>query len=220
MNANVSARVVVSYAGWSATEAVRRLLELVLATVGLIVSLPLLIGIGLAIRVDSPGPIVFRQRRIGRGGRHFDFYKFRTMKVNARELYPELYAYDYDDQQIQSMCFKYIEDPRLTRTGSFLRRSSLDELPNLWNVLRGDIALVGPRPEIPEMLRYYNADQLRKFSVKPGVTGLAQVRGRGLLTFQETIKQDVEYVDNRSLSFDLKILGATAVEVLRLRGAF
>jgi lipopolysaccharide/colanic/teichoic acid biosynthesis glycosyltransferase len=220
MSVQVSARAPGIDATNPATDVGRRLLDLVLGTITLVLAAPFIIAIAIAIRIDSPGPAVFRQVRVGRGGREFRFYKFRTMKVNARELYPELYRYRYDEQQIQSMCFKYIHDPRLTRVGAVLRRISLDELPNLWNVLRGDITLVGPRPEIPEMLPYYTNEQLRKFSVKPGVTGLAQVRGRGLLTFQDTIQQDLAYVDSRSWKLDLKILAATVLEVVRLRGAF
>jgi lipopolysaccharide/colanic/teichoic acid biosynthesis glycosyltransferase len=142
------------------------------------------------------------------------------MHVDARERFPELYAYNYGDEQIQTLKFKIDDDPRVTRVGRWLRQTSLDELPNLWNVLVGDITLVGPRPEIPEMSRYYTREQQRKFLVPPGVTGLAQIRGRGQLTFQETVACDVEYVERRSLWFNLHILWRTFVVVILRRGAF
>jgi len=161
------------------------------------------------IRLDSPGPAVFRHERVSRGAGTFRFAKFRTMYVDARERFPELYAYSYSDDDIQSMKFKLPQDPRLTRVGRWLRRTSLDELPNLFNVLLGHMTLVGPRPEIPEMVRYYTPQQLVKFSVKPGLTGLAQTRGRNILTFQQTLSADLEYVSTRSLTLDIRILVRT-----------
>ena len=199
---------------------VKRLLDLTFGVVLSLLSLPLIALIGILIRLDSPGPIVFRQVRIGRGGVPFRFYKFRTMYVDARERFPELYAYQYDDETIKTMRFKLLDDPRLTRVGRRLRRTSLDELPNLWNVLTGDISLVGPRPEIPQMLRYYTPAQLQKFAVKPGVTGLAQIGGRGLLSLQDTIAEDLRYVESCGFWTDLRILSRTAVEVVRRQGAF
>jgi len=160
------------------------------------------------------------RRRVVIVGRPFVFCKFRTMHVDARQQFPELYRYQYSAEQIQSMKFKIGDDPRLTRFGAWLRRTSLDELPNLWNVLMGDMTLVGPRPEIPEMSPYYTPDQQRKFSVPAGVTGLAQVNSRGHLTFQKTVALDCEYVDSRSLWNDLKILWRTAIKVLANDGAF
>jgi len=202
------------------SELATRVVGVVVSVVGLIVCAPLLLLLALAIKLDSPGPAIFRQQRVGQGGRLFTFYKFRTMLVDAAERYPELYAYEYSDDEVQCMYFKVLHDPRLTRFGRYLRRTSLDELPNLFSVLTGDITLVGPRPELPEMLRYYSAEQLAKFSVKPGVTGLAQVTGRGVLRFQETIAADLEYCRRRSFWFDMMILGRT-VKVVALRaGAF
>ena len=201
-------------------QAVKRLIDLVVAIPLAVIALPFVVLIAILIRLDSPGPVIFRQWRLGKGGKPFRFYKFRTMYVDARERFPQLYEYRYDAETVKTMRFKLMRDPRLTRVGLHLRRTSLDELPNLWNVVTGDISLVGPRPEIPEMLRYYEPWQLQKFSVKPGVSGLAQVRGRGLLTLQRTITEDVSYVQKRSLALDLKILGQTAVEVVRRQGAF
>jgi lipopolysaccharide/colanic/teichoic acid biosynthesis glycosyltransferase len=198
----------------------RRATDLVLGALLGMVLLPVALLIAWAIRLDSPGPVLFRQRRVGRGGRPFWFYKFRTMHVDARERYPELYRYRYQPQQIATMYFKVIDDPRLTRFGRHLRRTSLDEIPNFINVLRGDMTLVGPRPELPEMVSYYRPEQMPKFSVTPGLTGLAQVSGRGILRFQETIAADLDYVRRRSYWLDLVIVARTVDAVVRRVGAF
>ncbi len=227
-----------------------RMFNIVFAVAVLTLSLPLMIVIAVMIKVDSPGPVLFRQTRIGINrrsyrdrrthsssgqyperrrndrrsedylGAPFKFYKFRTMKVNARELYPELYAYSYSSEEIKQLYFKIQDDPRLTRVGRWLRKSSLDELPNFLNVLKGDIVLVGPRPEIPEMSKYYYGTYKSKFSVKPGVTGLAQVEGRGSLKFYETARCDIEYVQKRSIPYDIVILLKTICSIIVGRGAF
>jgi lipopolysaccharide/colanic/teichoic acid biosynthesis glycosyltransferase len=185
-----------------------------------VIALPPMLLVAVLIRLDSDGPILFRQTRVGQFGRPFTFYKFRTMWVDARERFPELYSYVYTDQQIKTMYFKLIDDPRLTPFGRALRKTSLDELPNLINVIRGEMSLVGPRPEIPEMLPYYDTHQLRKFSLKPGITGIAQVSGRGLLTFQETIAADLQHCEQRSPWFDVLILLRTMKCVALRIGAF
>jgi len=224
----------------------RRAIDVAFAGTVLIVSAPVMATIAILIRLDSPGPALFRQVRMTRcrrgtgssdarptarrsiadrrrtrmAGRPFRFTKFRTMYVDARERFPELYAYEYDEDEIEQMRFKIEDDPRLTRVGRWLRKTSLDELPNFWNVLRGEMTLVGPRPEIPEMSRYYHDKDLRKFSVQAGVTGPAQVCGRGHLRFRETVAFDCAYVDTRSLSSDLTLLVRTIVAVVTRRGAF
>lgn len=220
---------------------VRRLLDIVISLSALIVAAPVMLAIAIIIRLDSPGPALFRQvrmtkdrrnrrslsvaiegperRRVLYAGRPFKFLKFRTMYVDAKERFPELYAYQYSDEEIQTIKFKVSDDPRVTRVGRWLRKTSLDELPNFWNVLVGDMTLCGPRPEIPEMSPYYSHDQLRKFQVQAGLTGPAQVGGRGDLTFQETVDMDAQYVDSRSLKGDLKILWQTVVAVIKQRGA-
>jgi lipopolysaccharide/colanic/teichoic acid biosynthesis glycosyltransferase len=200
--------------------AVKRAVDILVGVLGLVVTLPLMLILAIIIRLDSPGPIIFRQYRLGENGQPFRFYKFRTMWVDARERHPELYAYRYSDTQIRSMYFKVLDDPRLTRFGAHLRKTSLDELPNLLNVVLGDMTLVGPRPELPEMLAYYTQQQLMKFSVKPGVTGLAQVTGRAVLRFQETIASDLEYCARRSLRFDFLILCRTVTTIIQRVGAF
>jgi lipopolysaccharide/colanic/teichoic acid biosynthesis glycosyltransferase len=200
--------------------AVKRAVDIVVGVFGLAVGLPIMFILAVIIRLDSPGPIVFRQYRLGEHGRPFRFYKFRTMWVDARERFPELYAYAYTDAEIREMYFKVLDDPRLTRFGAHLRKTSLDELPNLINVLLGDMTLVGPRPELPEMLPYYTPHQLMKFSVKPGATGLAQVTGRAVLRFQQTIASDLEYCAKRSLWFDFMILVRTTKTIIQRVGAF
>lgn len=139
---------------------------------------------------------------------------------NAKELFPELYVYSYTPEEVVTMYFKNEDDPRHTSFGRKLRMTSLDELPNFLNVLKGDMTLVGPRPDIPEMLKYYDDWQKVKFSLKPGITGPAQVNGRGQLTFQETLKRDVDYVKDHSLLLDFKILIKTIKTVLLRAGAF
>jgi lipopolysaccharide/colanic/teichoic acid biosynthesis glycosyltransferase len=164
--------------------------------------------------------VLFRQRRVGRDGRLFTFVKFRTMYADARERFPELYAYRYTGKEIEQLLFKVPNDPRVTRMGEWLRRTTLDELPNLWHVVAGDMSLVGPRPEIPEMLPYYRPEHLIKFSVRPGVTGLAQISGRGRLKFLDTAELDAEYVRRRSFGLDVRIFVRTVLAILRRDGAF
>ncbi len=198
----------------------RRLMERAIAAAALLLTLPVTLLVALAVRLDSPGPVLFRQLRVGRGGRLFPFLKFRTMRADARQRFPFLYAYTYTPAQIEELYFKIPNDPRLTRIGEWLRTTTLDELPNLWNVVTGDMALVGPRPEIPEMLPYYREEHLIKFSVPPGVTGFAQISGRGRLRFLETAALDAEYVRSRSLRMDCWILARTLWLILRRDGAF
>lgn len=198
----------------------QRLVESVLAAAVLVLTLPLMLLIAVIVRLDSPGPIVFRQVRIGRNGKLFRFAKFRTLYVDARERWPHLYAYRYTADEVAALHFKLKDDPRVTRVGRWLRKSTLDELPNLWNVLTGEVALVGPRPEIPEMLPYYDDEGLSKFSVRPGITGLAQVRGRGDLSFRDTVNFDIEYVRTRSVWLDIEILVRTVVCTVMRKGAF
>ena len=200
-------------------DSAKRAIDIVLAPVLLVLALPFIAVLAVVVKLDSRGPVIFRQTRVGKNGRLFTFYKFRTMYVDARRRFPELYAYDYSPEEAETMFFKLATDPRCTRVGRLLRRTSLDELPNVWNVIAGDMSLVGPRPEIPEMLPHYRREQLAKFTVKPGLTGQAQISGRNLLTFQETIRHDLEYLENRSVRFDLQVLVRTPVVVVQMIGA-
>ena len=197
----------------------KRAIDVVVAAALLVVMSPLMALIALLIRLDSRGPAIFTQYRVGENGRLFRFRKFRTMRVDATERFPNLYAYDYDEAELPTLFFKLPYDPRCTRFGKHLRRTSLDELPNLVNVLKGEMTLVGPRPEIPQMLPYYEPDQYCKFAVKPGMTGPAQVSGRNILRFVETNAKDFEYVQRRSLWFDLTILCKTVGVVALMIGA-
>ena len=198
-----------------------RLFEILVAGTSLILTAPLLAAIAMIVRLESRGPALFLSKRMGINRKPFTFVKFRTMYSDARKRFPELYAYKFSDSQKKTMKFKFKvdNDPRITPMGRWLRITSLDELPNFWNVLMGDMALVGPRPEIPEMLPYYSGDMLRKYSVRPGITGMAQVSGRGNLLFQQTVDCDLEYVRNRSFALDLKILLKTFRIVFTRHGA-
>jgi lipopolysaccharide/colanic/teichoic acid biosynthesis glycosyltransferase len=198
---------------------VKRALDVVFGSILLVLFSPVIALVAILIRLDSRGPAIFVQERVGKNGEIFRFRKFRTMHVDARERFPELYEYQYSDEELPTMFFKLPHDPRSTRVGRRLRRTSLDELPNLINVLRGEMTLVGPRPEIPEMLPYYEPEQLCKFAVKPGLTGLAQVSGRNILRFVDTNAKDVEYVHARSLALDLTILWRTVGAVALMVGA-
>jgi len=200
--------------------AIKRGSEILIAFTALIVTSPILLLVAIIVRLDSPGPAVFRQLRVGANGRLFWFYKFRTLYADAKTRFPELYVYDYSGEELKTVCFKLREDPRVTRAGLWLRKSTLDELPNLWNLLKGDIAIAGPRPEIPEMLKHYQPSQLVKFSVRPGITGLAQTHGRGRLSLQDTIALDIKYVQNQSLWLDIRIVCRTLRMVLTRDGAF
>jgi lipopolysaccharide/colanic/teichoic acid biosynthesis glycosyltransferase len=197
-----------------------RVAEFTIALAVVILTLPVMLLIAVIIRLDSRGPALFFQSRLGRHARPFWFVKFRTMYVDARRRFPELYAYRYDEDEIRTVRFKVQNDPRVTRFGRWLRKTSLDELPNFWNVLTGDMALVGPRPDIPEMLPYYRGEEHLKFQVRPGVTGFAQTCGRGDLTFRETLRLDVAYVKARSVILDIKVLWRTIRMVVVGSGAF
>lgn len=197
-----------------------RAFEIVVASTVLILTLPIMLWIAFLIKRGTPGPALFFQKRLGTGAVPFTFVKFRTLYADARERFPELYAYKYTPEEMETLRFKVEVDPRVTPQGSWMRKLSIDELPNFWCVLKGDMALVGPRPEIPEMLQYYDEEGRKKFSVRPGITGLAQVSGRGRLTFRDTVAYDVEYVRRRSFLFDLQILFTTVKMVFFRVGAF
>jgi exopolysaccharide biosynthesis polyprenyl glycosylphosphotransferase len=178
--------------------------------------LPLLSLIALAIKIDNRGPVIFKQVRVGQGGREFHVYKFRTMVVNADALLAELAAKNETD----GLMFKMRDDPRITRVGKFLRKFSLDELPQLANVLFGHMSLVGPRPPLPSEVARYDGDVARRLLVKPGMTGLWQVSGRSDLSWEDGIRLDLYYVENWSLASDLTILWKTFGAVLNGRGAY
>jgi lipopolysaccharide/colanic/teichoic acid biosynthesis glycosyltransferase len=197
-----------------------RLFEVLFAGSVLILTAPVMLVVALIVRFGTKGEALFWQMRMGRNQKPYRFVKFRTMYADAKERFPHLYEYRYTDEEIQNFKFKVVDDPRVTPQGRWLRTTTLDELPNFWNVLMGDMAIVGPRPEIPEMLPYYTQEQLLKFAVRPGITGLAQISGRGRLTFQDTTSYDVEYVRNRSAMLDLRIIVLTVFKMITRNGAF
>jgi exopolysaccharide biosynthesis polyprenyl glycosylphosphotransferase len=182
----------------------------------IVVFAPLLLAVAVAIKLTSSGPVLFRQERVGRGGARFSMLKFRSMCVDAEDQKSELMALDEGN----GVLFKIRNDPRVTPLGRLLRRFSLDELPQLFNVLRGDMSLVGPRPPLPSEVEMYAADDTRRMLVKPGLTGLWQVSGRSELTWEETVQLDLRYVDNWSIALDLLILWKTARAVLGRDGAY
>lgn len=180
-----------------------------------LVAVPVMIAIAIAIRLDSPGPVLFRQKRVGARGEEFEMVKFRTMCVDAEELLAQLQRDMGND-----VLFKMKNDPRVTRVGRLLRRFSLDELPQLFNVLGGEMSLVGPRPPLLREVEGYEPDAVRRLRVKPGLTGLWQVSGRSDLTWDESLRLDLWYVDNWSLVLDLQILFRTAKAVVTGAGAY
>ena len=173
-----------------------RALDVLIALLSLLLLSPLIAIAAIAIRLGSSGPVLYRQRRVGLGGREFEMLKLRTMKQGS------------DPVGVGTVVTR--DDPRVTAAGRFLRRTSLDEIPNLINVLRGEMAIVGPRPTIPAQVKDYTAHQRRRHDVRPGITGWAQVQGRAGIPWEERIELDVDYVERRSFALDLRILARTA----------
>jgi exopolysaccharide biosynthesis polyprenyl glycosylphosphotransferase len=192
----------------------KTVLDRLLAVAALVVLAPVLVPVAVAIRLGSPGPAVFRQVRIGRDGREFRLLKFRTMHADAEARLAELAGRNETD----GLLFKIAEDPRVTRTGRFLRRTSIDELPQLFNVVRGDMSLVGPRP-LPVKDSDFTGDVRRRLLVRPGITGLWQVTGRSELSWEDSVRLDLYYVENWSIALDVTILARTVGAVLRGAGA-
>lgn len=190
--------------------------EPAIAALALLVLAPVLAVIAVLIKLDSPGPVFFRQSRIGRLGRGFDIIKFRTMVADAENRKAELLSKSESDGPL----FKIQNDPRITRVGALLRRTSLDELPQLFNVLTGQMSLVGPRPHLPEELAQFGPDSSRRLLVKPGMTGIWQVSGRSDLSHDEAMRLDLGYVDNWSLRYDASIIGRTVAVMVDKHGAY
>ena len=197
----------------------KRAFDLAVAVPGLVAAAPIIGALSLAIRLESPGPAIFRQQRVGLDGRVFTFYKFRTMYTDARERFPELYDYSFDSAELENRYYKQTVDPRNTKLGVIIRQTTLDELPNLINVIKGDASIVGPRPELPEMIPHYRPSDLVKFRVKPGLTCLAACTGRNTLTIDAQIRADVEDVAGQSFKLDLRIILQTARTIVQSIGA-
>ena len=184
----------------------KRAMDLVLATLALVAGAPVLVAAMVAIRLETPGHPLYRQRRVGKDGAPFDLYKLRTMVHGAEHIGAGMAVNE--------------GDPRITRVGAFLRRTSLDELPNLFNVLRGEMSIVGPRPTIPVQVQQYTERQRGRLNVKPGITGWAQVNGRASLPWSERIELDLWYVEHQSLWLDLRILARTLAMVFTGQGLY
>jgi lipopolysaccharide/colanic/teichoic acid biosynthesis glycosyltransferase len=199
-----------------AYEAAKRALDLVAAAALLAAAAPLMAAIAAAVRLTSPGPALFRQERLGRGGRPFACLKFRTM---VRDAEAQLRSRAELRRAFEAN-YKIKDDPRLTPVGGLLRRYSLDELPQLWNVVRGEMSLIGPRPIVPPERAKYGEHAARLLSVKPGLGGMWQAYGRSDTTYDQRVALDLAYVEARSLWLDLKLLALTAAAVLRSRGAY
>jgi lipopolysaccharide/colanic/teichoic acid biosynthesis glycosyltransferase len=194
---------------------VKRTLDVITAAVGLIVSSPILLIAGLAIRLDSPGPVFFVQERVGQDGRQFGMLKLRTMVADAEARLEEVLA----QNPLSGPAFKIPDDQRVTRVGRFLRRWSLDELPQLWNIIRGEMSLVGPRPEEERVVEQYQDWHRKRLAVKPGLTGPMQIAGRGLLELDERVHMELEYIEGYSFWRDLGILFKTIPAVFSGKGA-
>ncbi|MGL4730055.1 MAG: sugar transferase [Clostridium sp.] len=195
---------------------IKRILDIILSLIGIIILSPIFIILWGWIKLDSKGPAVFKQIRVGKDGKNFTIYKFRTMVVSAeskREL-------EIDPKDMENFVFQSKSDNRVTKSGSFLRKTSLDELPQLFNVLKGEMSLVGPRPEIPDVVKYYPESYYQRLLVAPGITGLAQVNGRGEIELGKTVYYDLIYIKEFSVLNDIKILINTIVKVIKRDGAF
>lgn len=195
---------------------IKRVIDFVLSLIGIILLSPIFVILTIWIKLDSKGPAIFKQIRIGKDEIPFTIFKFRTMVVNAdkkREL-------EIDPENLENFVFQSKSDNRITKSGAFLRRTSLDEIPQLFNVLVGNMSLIGPRPEIPEVVKYYPDQYRQRLLVTPGITGLAQISGRGEIELGKTIFFDLTYIQNFSLALDIKIFFKTIFSVFKKEGAF
>ena len=191
--------------GFSFYEAIKRLIDIICSFVGILVLSPLFIIIAIIIKFTSKGPVFFSQKRVGRNGKEFDMYKFRSMVVNAEELKEKLAA----QNEMSGPMFKMKDDPRVTKVGKFIRKTSIDELPQLWNILKGDMSLVGPRPSLPKEVAQFDEWMYKRLEVKPGLTCYWQVSGRNNIDFEDWMKLDVKYVEERNLWIDIKLICKT-----------
>lgn len=198
-------------------QVLKRLLDVVISFFALIALMPAFILLAIAIRVESKGPVLFRQTRIGAQAKPFTMYKFRSMYLDAEERKKELAAQNEMDGGV---LFKMKHDPRITRIGRFIRKASIDELPQLWNVFRGNMSLVGPRPPVPSEVASYTLNDHRRLEVTPGITCIWQVTGRSDIPFDKQVELDSLYIESQSFMGDLKLLAKTIPAVLLGRGAY
>lgn len=195
---------------------VKRPVDVLASLLGLVLLSPLFAILAIAIKLDSPGPVFFKQKRVGQSGREFWFYKFRSMVQDAEAQKSKLMHLN----ELEGPVFKISDDPRVTAIGRFLRRTSIDELPQLINVLRGDMSLVGPRPPLPNEVEKYEGWQRQRLDVVPGITCLWQISGRNHIGFTEWMRLDIEYIRKQSLTLDVKILARTLPAVVSRKGAY
>ena len=195
---------------------IKRAIDIVGALIGLLVTAVVTIFVAPAILIESPGPIFFKQKRVGKNGRYFYMYKFRSMYRDAEERKKAL----MEQNEMKGLMFKMTDDPRITKVGRFIRATSIDELPQFFNVLKGDMSLVGTRPPTVDEFMQYAGYHKRRLSIKPGITGLWQVSGRSNIEdFEDVVKLDLEYIDNWSLALDIKILFKTVLVVFKKDGS-
>jgi len=199
------------------TRALKRVIDIAGSVFLLIVLAPMLASIALLIRMDSPGSVLFKQSRIGKWGKPFQIYKFRSMYIDAEARKTALAA---SNEMSGGVTFKMKQDPRITRVGRYIRRASIDELPQLWNVLKGDMSLVGPRPPVPSEVSQYTPSDRRRLEVKPGITCVWQVSGRSDIPFAQQVELDSAYIESQSVWMDIKLLLKTIPAVLLGRGAY
>ena len=206
---------------WKATVvfsyALKRLIDIVGSGLGMIVLSPLFIAIALAVKLTSKGPVFFSQTRVGRYGRHFRFWKFRSMRTDAESLKAQLQD---KNESSDGVIFKMKDDPRITKVGRFIRRASMDELPQLWNVFIGDMSLVGPRPPVPSEVQEYTLEDRKRLDVIPGITCLWQIKGRSEIPFNEQVRLDKEYILASGVWKDLVILLKTIPAIIGGKGAY
>ena len=195
----------------------KRLIDILASLAGILVLSPLFLFLALAVKLTSPGPVIFAQTRVGRYGRHFTFYKFRSMYRDAEARKAALLA---ANESKDGVIFKMKDDPRITPIGKILRKFSLDELPQLFNVLKGDMSLVGPRPPVPSEVREYTLEDRKRLNVIPGITCIWQVSGRSDIPFKDQVRLDKEYIASQSLARDLFILVKTVPAILSGKGAY
>jgi len=183
----------------------------------ILILIPIYICTAIAIYIESPGPVIFKQIRVGKDGRHFSFFKFRSMVMNAEKLKTDLQK---ENESKDGVIFKMKDDPRITKTGKFIRKFSIDELPQLFNVLIGDMSLVGPRPPVPKEVAEYTLEDRKRLHVIPGITCIWQVSGRSDIPFKEQVQLDKQYIKSKSFFKDIKLLFLTIPAVLTGKGAY
>ncbi|KEH98030.1 sugar transferase [Clostridium massiliodielmoense] len=195
---------------------VKRLMDIILSLIGIIILIPVYLIVFIAIKLDSKGPAIFKQVRVGKDNVPFKIYKFRTMVVNADKKR----SLEIENVDIENFVFQSKSDNRITKVGAFLRKTSLDELPQLFNVFMGNMSLVGPRPEIPDVVKFYPPEYAQRLLVLPGITGLAQISGRGEIELGKTVYFDLTYIKKFSVAYDIEILIKTVLSVFKREGAF